>query len=60
MFGRESNTDLQRIELPTPVIADRLRIIVLPGSWTNSRACMRVEAYGCTVHTSKINYAKLL
>ena len=53
MFGREANPSLQRVQLPTPIIAERLRIIVIPGSWARTRACMRVEAHGCLVPNSK-------
>ena len=53
VFGRHDVPDLQRVELPAPIVAERIRIIVVPSSWTRSRACMRVEAHGCPVHTSK-------
>ena len=53
MFERLPNPDLQRVQLPTSIIAERLRVLVLPGSWTNNRACMRLEAYGCPLHTGE-------
>lgn len=50
VFARSDDDAIETTDLPTNITAERLRIVISPGSWTNNRACLRLEVYGCPVN----------
>ena len=53
VFNGSGNAIPQLTSLLRPVELSLLRIVVVPGSWSGTRSCLRAEAYGCTVEQSK-------